>query len=106
MPFVDTRRLKVVGRLPGWYGRYFHSTNMTFAHYDFKRGASILEYFHPKEKVYDVIDGELELTIDGATQIARSGLVEVVPSNAHHSVKAITDGWVIIVDHPVRPELD
>jgi len=63
MPFVDTSRLNVVERLPGWYGRYFHSTNMTFAHYDFKRGASIHEHFHPQEEVYEAIDGELELTI-------------------------------------------
>ena len=78
MPFVDTSRLKVVQRLPGWFGRYFHSTNMTFAHYDFKRGASIHEHFHSQEEVYEVIDGELELTIDGATQIVRFGLVAVV----------------------------
>jgi|SRR5580698_8172315 quercetin dioxygenase-like cupin family protein len=106
MPFVDTSRLKVVQRLPGWFGRYFHSTNMTFAHYDFKRGASIHEHFHSQEEVYEVIDGELELTIDGATQIVRFGLVAVVPSNAHHSVKAVTDGRVIIADYPVRPEFD
>ena len=38
MPFVDTRSLSVIERLPGWYGRYFHSPSMTFAHYDFTRG--------------------------------------------------------------------
>jgi len=32
---------------------------MTFAHYDFKRGASIHEHFHPQEEVYEVIEGEL-----------------------------------------------
>jgi quercetin dioxygenase-like cupin family protein len=106
MPFVDTNRLKIIERLPGWYGRYFHSANMTFAHYDFKRGSSIHEHCHPQEEVYEVIEGELELTIEGTTQIARSGLVAVVPSNAHHSVKAISDGRVIIVDYPVRPEFD
>ena len=41
MPFVDTSSLKVIERLPGWHGRYFHSPSMTFAHYDFARGASI-----------------------------------------------------------------
>ena len=34
MPFVDTNDLKVVERLPGWKGRYFHSASMTFAHYE------------------------------------------------------------------------
>ncbi len=104
MPFVDTSSLKVIERLPGWFGRYFHSPNMTFAHYDFKRGASIHEHFHPEEEVYEVIEGELELTIDGVAAIARPGVVAIVPSNARHSVKALTDGRAIIVDHPSRPE--
>ena len=102
MPFVDTGALDVIERLPGWHGRYFHSENMTFAHYDFTRGASIHEHFHPEEEVYEVIEGELELSIDGVARIARSGLVAIVPANVRHSVKALTDGRVIIVDCPRR----
>jgi quercetin dioxygenase-like cupin family protein len=102
MPFVDTSSLKVTERLPGRHGRYFHSPSMTFAHYDFTRGASIHEHFHPEEEVYEVIEGELEVTIDGVAQIARAGVVAIVPGNVRHSVKALTDGKAIIVDHPLR----
>ena len=102
MPFVDTSSLKVIERLPGWSGRFFHSASMTFAHYDFTCGSSIHEHFHPQEEVYEVIEGELEITIDGVTQVARSGLVAIVPANARHSVRALTDGRAIIVDHPTR----
>ena len=102
MPIVDVSKLKVTERLPGWYGRYFHSASMTFAHYDFKRGASIHEHFHPEEEVYEVIQGELELTIDGVTEVVRPGFVAIVPSNARHCVKALTDGRAIIVDYPLR----
>lgn len=104
MPFVDISSLRVVERLPGWHGRYFHSPSMTFAHYDFVRGSSIHEHFHPQEEVYEVIEGELELTINGITQIAQPGMVAIVPSNVPHSVKALTDGRAIIVDYPLRPE--
>lgn len=104
MPFVDTTSLRVIERLPGWHGRYFHTANMTFAHYDFKQGASIHEHFHPEEEVYEVIEGELEITLDGVVQIARPGMVAIVPSGVRHSIKALTDGRVIIVDHPARPE--
>jgi quercetin dioxygenase-like cupin family protein len=104
MPFVDTNSLKVIERLPGWKGRFFHTASMTFAHYDFTRGASIHEHFHDEEEVYEVIEGQLEVTIDGKARIARAGLVAIVPSNVRHSIKAITDGQVIIVDHPARPE--
>ena len=104
MPFIDTTSLGVIERLPGWRGRYFHSSSMTFAHYEFTRGASIHEHFHPQEEVYEVIEGELEITIDGAARVARPGVVAIVPANARHSVKALTDGRAIIVDYPLRPE--
>jgi quercetin dioxygenase-like cupin family protein len=106
MPFVDVNTLPVTERLPGWYGRYFHSPSMTFAHYQFVRGASIHEHFHPQEEVYDVIEGELEITIDGQVQIARPGLVAIVPSGVRHSIKALSDGRAIIVDYPVRRDFD
>lgn len=104
MPFVNTDNLHVVERLPGWYGRYFHSSSMTFAHYEFIRRSSIHEHSHPEEEVYEVINGELEVTIDGVAQIARPGCVAIIPPGVRHSVKALTDGKAIIIDHPVRPE--
>ena len=102
MPFIDTNTLNVIERLPGWRGRYFHSQSMTFAHYEFDKGASIHEHYHPEEEVYEVIEGELELTIDGVPKIARAGIVGIVPANVRHSVKALTNGRAIIVDHPAR----
>jgi len=104
MPFVDINDLTATERLPGWHGRYFHSPNMTFAHYDFVSGSSIHEHNHPQEEVYEVIEGELEITIDGVTQIAKPGIVAIVPPNAKHSVRALTAGRAIIVDTPLRPE--
>ena len=81
LPFVDTSGLDVIERLPGWFGRYFHSPSMTFAHYDFTRGSSIHEHFHPQEEVWQVIEGELEITINGEVRIAGAGWVAIVPSN-------------------------
>jgi quercetin dioxygenase-like cupin family protein len=104
MPIVDTNRLKVIERLPGWKGRYFHSPNMTFAHYEFAAGSTIHEHFHPEEEVYEVIEGELELTIDGQSETAKPGIVAIVPANSRHSVRALTNGRLIVVDHPARPD--
>jgi unsaturated pyranuronate lyase len=103
VPLVDTDKLKIIERLPGWRGRYFDSATMTFAHYEFDKDATIHEHFHPEEEVYEVLEGELEITIDGAAQIARPGLVAIVPSNVRHSVRALTNGRMIVIDHPRRP---
>ena len=104
MPFLDATALRVIERLPSWKGRFFHTATMTFADYQFTAGSTIHEHFHPEEEVYEVIAGELEMTVDGITDIARPGIVAIVPSNARHSVRALTDGRVIIVDHPARGE--
>ena len=100
--FIDTNQLPEIQRLPGWRGRYFNSPSMTFAHYEFDAGASIHEHSHPEEEVYEVLDGELEITIDGITRRIASGIVAIVPPNTLHSVKAISKGKAIIVDYPLR----
>jgi len=79
---------------------------MTFAHYDFVRGSSIHEHFHQQEEVYEVIEGELEVTIDGMAEVVGAGKVAIVPANVRHSVKALTDGRAIIIDYPVRRDFD
>jgi quercetin dioxygenase-like cupin family protein len=100
--FIDTSKLPTIERLPGWRGRYFDSPSMTFAHYEFDAGSSIHEHFHPQEEVYHIIEGELELTIDGVTRRLGPGFVGVVPPNTPHSIKAVSSGKVIIVDYPLR----
>ncbi len=105
MSFIDTAKLPVIERLPGWHGRYFHSPSMTFAHYDFDRGSSIHEHSHPQEEVWNVIEGVLEITIDGVTQRSGPGFVGIVPPNTPHCVKAITAGKAVVVDYPLREVL-
>src|SRR6516165_8674326 len=79
MSFVDTTKLPVIERLPGWHGRYFDSANMTFGHYDFDAGSSIHGHSHGQEEVWHVIAGELAVTIAGVSQIAGPGCVAIVP---------------------------
>jgi quercetin dioxygenase-like cupin family protein len=102
MPFIDTKQLTVKEPRPGWKGRFFHSNNMTFAYYTVRPGASVHEHFHPNEEVWNVIEGELEFTLDGQTQIARPGSAIVVPPNVAHSVRALSDARIIVVDFPLR----
>lgn len=52
--------------------------------------------------MWNVIEGELEVTVEGVTQVVRAGMAAVAPPNAHHSVKALTAGRAIVVDHPLR----
>ena len=102
MPFIEINQLPAIERLSGWRGRYFDSPSMTFAHYEFDAGASIHEHSHPQEEVYEIVEGELEITIGGVTGRAGPGVVAIVPPNTLHSVRAIASGRVIVVDYPLR----
>jgi len=102
MPIIDTSLLKTGERLPGWRDRTFSTANMTFAHFDFDAGSKIHEHSHSNEEVWTVIEGELEISIGADRLVAGPGLVAVVPPYTAHSVRAITDGKVIVTDCPVR----
>jgi quercetin dioxygenase-like cupin family protein len=102
MPFVDTKELPVVERLPGWHGRYFNSPSMTFAHYDFDAGAEIYEHHHEQEEIWHVLEGRLEITIAGEVREAGPGWVGIVPKSTSHAVRALTGGKAIVVDYPLR----
>ncbi len=104
MPFVDTSTLEVVERRPGWYGRYFDSPSMTFAHYEFTEGSTIHEHSHPQEEVWQVIEGELEIDVDGDVRIAGPGLAAIVPPNVPHAVRALTNGKAHVIDYPLRSD--
>jgi hypothetical protein len=51
MPFVDPVEMMKGSPLAGWTGRFFHSENMTFAHWDIAPDAAPLhEHHHPQEE--------------------------------------------------------
>src|SRR5215813_6294102 len=104
MPILDTRQLAVIEKRPGWRGRHFHSPSMTFGHWDFRAGSSIHEHFHPQEEVWQILEGELEMTIDEVVRVVGPGMVAIVPANVIHSVRALSDGKAIVVDYPIRPD--
>jgi len=104
MPFISPGDMAAGEPLPGWKGRFFRSESMSFAHYAFDAGSSIHEHHHPNEEVWIVVEGELEVTIDGVTQTAGPGAVAVAPPDARHSVRARTSGSALVANHPVRRE--
>ena len=57
MTFIDTSKLKIVERRPGWLGRFFDSGAMTFGHYEFAKGADIHAHSHEQEEVWHVLEG-------------------------------------------------
>lgn len=90
--------------VPGFKGRFIHSENMTFVYWDIEADASLPEHSHPHEQVISVIEGELDLTVDNKIKKIGPGSVIIVPPNAVHSGKALTNSRIIDVFYPIRED--
>ena len=78
--------------------------SMTVAHVKLSAGAMLPEHAHVNEQVVNVIEGELELTVEGRPFSLVPGKVMVLPPNVVHSGRAVTDCRVVDAFHPVRED--
>jgi len=105
MPFLNLYDIDQKELLPGFKVRFVHASKMTLAYWDIKAGAVLPEHSHHHEQVAaQVISGEFELTLNGETKVLKVGDIAVIPSNAVHSGKAITDCQLLDVFSPVRED--
>ena len=105
MPFIQLNSIKEKELLPGFTVRMVHTETMTLAYWDIKAGSILPEHSHHHEQVAaQVIEGEFELTLEGETRVMKPGDLAVVPSNALHSGRAITDCKLLDVFSPVRED--
>jgi len=105
VPFVDPSALPEHEPRPGWSGRFFHSDHMTFAYYEIAPGADVHSHEHSNEEVCHIVEGALELTLDGESKIVRAGEAVIVRAGQTHSVRATKPTRAIVVDHPVREQV-
>lgn len=104
MPFVSLDDLDRSEEIPGFLGAFLHTDNMTVASWEVDAGSTFPEHAHPHEQISVVVEGTFELTLDGETDVLKPGRVAVIPSEAPHSGRAVTDCTIIDVFSPVREE--
>jgi mannose-6-phosphate isomerase-like protein (cupin superfamily) len=106
VPFIDPGDMLHGEPLPGWRGRFVHSANMTFAHWDIAEDAAPLhEHQHVQEEVWNIVEGRVVVSIDGEEQTLGPGCVAVVPPDTPHSVRPQSACRAIIADYPLRSDL-
>ncbi|SMB85061.1 Cupin domain protein [Desulfonispora thiosulfatigenes DSM 11270] len=57
----------------------------------FAQGEGVSTHAAPGDAMVIILDGEAEVTIDGKSQVAKTGQTIVLPANIPHAVKSITN---------------
>jgi quercetin dioxygenase-like cupin family protein len=104
MERIDLKDIEMRELFPGFRGRFIHSKNMTFVHWEIKAGSEVPGHSHPHEQVVNMLEGDFELTVKGETEILKPGAVVIIPPDAEHSGKALTYCRIIDVFYPVRED--
>ena len=89
---------------PGLTGYYAHGTNMTLGLVEIKAGSNLPMHSHPHEQITYILEGQLDMIIDGKEYKLTAGMYYVIPSNVQHGAVAVTDCKVIDVFNPVRED--
>ena len=104
MPLIQIDRLPVREIFPGLRARLIHTDRVSHSWVEIDAGATFPEHQHPHEQIVSMIAGELELTVDGVGHQLTPGQVFVIPPNAPHSGRALTDCRVLDAFAPARDD--
>lgn len=104
MPFKNLEKISSEELIPGFHGKFIHTDRVTFVNWTIKAGSILPVHNHEHEQITQMIEGEMEFTLDGETRIIKSGDIAVVPSHVVHSGRAITDCYLIDVFQPARED--
>ena len=104
MQLKELDRIASKSPFPGWHGKFIRSGQMTFVYWDVPAGVLLPEHSHPHEQVAHTLEGQFEITVNGVTQILTPGSVGIIPPNAIHSGRALTDCRILDVFSPVRED--
>ena len=104
MSFINFNKLDKVKVWDGITGYVAHSDTLTFARLRIEKGTVLKPHAHFNEQWTHLIEGRLSFTIGNETQVLAPGMAAHIPSNVPHSIKALTDCFIIDCFTPVREE--
>ena len=101
---IEINKIKGVEMFAGFTAKFIHTENLSLGFWDVKKDAVLPQHSHINEQVTQVMEGELELTIDGKTAIYKAGFMVVIPPNIVHGGRAITDCKLFDIFYPTRED--
>lgn len=104
MPHYHLNELPEREIVPGFHGRFVHGEKFTLAHWHIEQDAVLPEHSHPHEQATQILQGELEIVMEGQTYRLTPGQVLVIPGGVAHSGRAISPCEAVDVFQPSRDD--
>jgi quercetin dioxygenase-like cupin family protein len=98
MPFIDMDTIEpetVTPKHSTAFGELVTGEQIEVGRLRFEKGTGAVEHAHPHEQVMYILEGKLEITLDGETAVMEAGGGFHAPPNVPHSVTALEDTIVI-----------
>lgn len=90
--------------VPGITGYYAHGEKHTLGLVELTAGSVVPEHHHVHEQITFILEGQLDMTMNGESFSLTPGTYNIIPSNTPHSAIAITDCKLIDTFSPVRED--
>ena len=100
----DLNQIQAREIVPGFSAKFIHTEAVTIGFIDIKSGSKLPEHQHIHEQITTVLEGKLELFIEGQSYVLEAGQAVTIPSNIRHAALAHTDCKSIDVFSPVRED--
>lgn len=104
MPPLSLAAIPIREIFPGIRARVVHSARTSQSWVELDEGASFPRHQHPHEQTVNVLDGTLELTVDGEAHVLTAGASFVIPPDVPHEGRALTRCRVLDVFSPPRDD--
>ncbi len=89
---------------PGFFSKLIHTDTNTINFIEVKAGSAIPLHKHIHQQCSFALEGKFEMTVNGDLQVLEPGLFAIIPSNAEHGGRAITDCKLVDIFSPVRED--
>lgn len=102
MQIIDINNLKPSSGGAARFQGVNHETSVSFFVVTSAPGKGADKHRHPYEEIFIILDGRIEVIVNGETRMIESGNITIIPAHAWHEFKNRSDHAVLMVNiHPV-----
>ena len=103
--FIDATSREPLELVPGARTRTFWGEQMLFSLVEVDADSEVPLHTHPHEQGGIIVEGELEMGVDGEVKLLKPGDMYIIPGNVEHYAKAYTTKAIALdIFSPVREE--